>query len=107
MSQGNVVRLPRRRPEKLCPFCGALLPANSRPERIYCSSRCRSAQWRLLRRSRARVAALVRGIESRVRCPECGAIWTSGVERATRAVYCSDRCRVRACRRRKESDEST
>ncbi|MEV8545597.1 hypothetical protein [Streptomyces sp. NPDC051572] len=41
------------------------------------------------------------------KCPVCERSWTVGVERLRTAVYCSGRCRVRACRQRKAARDST
>jgi hypothetical protein len=69
---------------------------------MFCSSVCRSRQWRKERRLRKRLAA-VQGETCEVECPECGARWVAGVDRRSDAVYCSRRCVVRAWRRRKEA----
>jgi hypothetical protein len=74
---------------RLCRGCGEPLKASA----VFCSSVCRSRQWRRMRRTRARTEATQNGVA--VNCPECGESWTVRVERPVSAVYCSPRYRKR------------
>jgi hypothetical protein len=87
--------------ERICRGCGERLRPGARPGAEFCSSVCRSRQWRRERRLRQRLAA-VRDGTGEVECPECGARWVAGVDRRSDAVFCSPRCKVRAWRRRAE-----
>lgn len=78
------------------PQCGEGLAAAANSSVRFCSGRCRSAHWRGVRRSRARVAAIQTG--QRAVCPVCVVEWTAGVEGSVGAVFCPGRCRTRAWR---------
>ncbi|QIP71791.1 hypothetical protein DQ392_27900 [Streptomyces reniochalinae] len=84
-----------------CPACGERLRPDARPEAVFCSSVCRSRQWRKEQRLRKRLAA-VRDKVGLVECPECGARWVAGVDRRSDARFCSRRCVVGAWRKRKD-----
>jgi len=68
---------------------------------VFCSTVCRSRQWRVESRLRKRLAAVMDGV-GEVECPECGTRWIAGVDRRSDAVFCSTKCKVSAWKRRKE-----
>lgn len=87
--------------ERACRACGDRLRPGARPDAVFCSTTCRSRQWRVERRLRRRLAAVQSGV-GEGKCRECGARWVAGVDRRFAAVYCSPKCKVRAWRRRND-----
>jgi hypothetical protein len=61
---------------------------------VFCEDACRSRHWRRMRRARAQTEAVKAGVTAS--CPQCGAVWTVGVDRLVSAVYCSPACRKRS-----------
>ncbi|RKN35879.1 hypothetical protein D7294_30710 [Streptomyces hoynatensis] len=83
-----------------CPEYGSRLKPRARPGAVFCSPACRARHWRMVRRTKARVAVIRSGPDGEAVCPVCGTPWAAGVERRADAVYCSPRCRTRAWRDR-------
>ncbi|MEU9382621.1 hypothetical protein AB0D38_17280 [Streptomyces sp. NPDC048279] len=71
-------------------YGGPLMPS-AKATAVFCEDACRSRHWR---RARARTEAVKAGVTAS--CPQCGAVWTVGVDRPVFAVYCSPACRKRA-----------
>lgn len=61
---------------------------------VFCEAACRSRHSRRMRRAKVRTEAVRVGVTAS--CPQCGAVWTVGVDRLVSAVYCSPACRKRA-----------
>ncbi|WKK24218.1 hypothetical protein QZH56_00590 [Streptomyces olivoreticuli] len=80
-----------------CASCGTQL-ANTHPRMQFCSTACRSRNWRRRQHQRALrdAASSTRPAE----CPVCGVTWTTGNDRRRDTVYCSHRCRQAAFRQR-------
>ncbi|MGW0211351.1 hypothetical protein ACWDZ8_38335 [Streptomyces sp. NPDC003233] len=79
---------------RLCRGCGGPLMPSAKSTAVFCEDACRSRHWRRMRRARARAQAVKAGVTAS--CPQCGAVWTVGVDRPVSAVYCSPACRKRA-----------
>lgn len=76
---------------RLCRGCGGPLMPSAKATALFCSTACRSRQWRRMRRARVKSEAAKAGVTAS--CPECGASWTVGVEHPASATYCSPCCR--------------
>ncbi len=110
------------RPRRRCLDCGRLLPADANPRRSFCGQACVARAYRKrvrLQERRARRLAVIHlfgqltraekaGIITRsvmlsgVQCPVCGKVVWQGVRRRTDAVYCSNACKCKAARGRRQ-----
>ncbi|MDJ0342140.1 TniQ family protein [Streptomyces sp. H10-C2] len=86
-----------------CANCGNHMKAEN-PRMRFCSTACRSRNWRLQQHERTLREASSR-LEKR-ECPACGVTWTPGNDRRRDARYCSHRCRQAAFRRRTAVENS-
>lgn len=83
----------------LCRGCGDPLRPAAKSTAAFCSSVCRSRDWRRLRRPQVRTEA-VRAARTG-NCQECRASWTVRVDHPVSARYGAPGCRKRSWRRRR------
>ena len=84
--------LPQRRPPIICSLCGKAAE-KSRPNRRYCSPKCRKrAKYRRARKREGKMLLLL------VQCPVCKQSFDRRND--TRHEYCSKRCKDKASKRR-------
>ncbi|MFG2848708.1 TniQ family protein [Kitasatospora sp. NPDC048296] len=80
-----------------CASCGTKLKA-PKSNKLFCSTVCRSRNWRRQQNDRALRDAASR--QQTRECPVCGVTWLAGLERRADARFCSGRCRQADHRRR-------
>nr|AAX51353.1 unknown [Streptomyces sp. FQ1] len=95
---------------RFCASCGARLPRNASPRRLYCDDVCRAHAYRDRKKAAQDfVLGLMlaeaewngdRGIIRLLTCPTCGTITFAGGDRRSDAIYCGGTCRSRAWRQR-------
>ncbi|MFH8786967.1 TniQ family protein [Streptomyces roseoverticillatus] len=98
----NAILAPESDSQRQCVSCGTRLKDAS-PRMRFCSTVCRSRNWR--RQQRQRALRDASSSTKQAECPVCGTTWMVGSDRRRDARYCSHRCREAAFRQRKAVED--